>query len=555
MIYSVNIKNMALINEAQITFSDGFNVITGETGAGKSVLIGSINMLLGERMNKDVITTGAKEAEVSAVFYVEDKTVIDYIKSYDIDIDETGELVMSRQLHESGRNVCRINGKIVNVSTLKDLGRYLIDLHGQHNNQALLDKNAHITILDKFAENVIYPVLKEYKKTYEEMQTLKAELSEIEKESSEKERKIDILNFEINEIKSLCPKPFEDEELKKKKEIVNNFKNLCSAVGRAYGALYDDPEGRSAYQSAAAASMSLADAMKFDESLKEVAENIEEVVIKISESARELGSYLDNLENSVEFNFDIDARLDELYKLKRKYGGSIDAVLSHLKHCEEELLKINSSEERYNEVLLKFNKQTAKATELSQKLTELRKQTAEKIEKEICKNLEFLNMPDAKFEVSIEKRELCKNGADNVEFMLTTLTGAEPRPLNKIASGGELSRIMLAIKTVLAETDIVKTMIFDEIDTGVSGVAAQKIGEKIKELSKTKQIFCVTHLAQIASIADTHFLIEKTSDDSKTTATVKCLGDSGRVNELARIISGDKVTDTTIKQAQEMLGL
>ncbi len=555
MIYSVNIKNIALISDAQITFSDGFNVITGETGAGKSVLIGSINMLLGERMNKDIISAGESEAEVSAVFYVEDETVINYIKSLDIDIDETGELILARRLHESGRNICKINGKLVNVSALKELGRYLIDLHGQHNNQALLDKNAHISILDKFAKDDISLLFAEYKVTYENMQSLKKELEQIEKSSAEKERKIDILNYEINQIKSASPKPFEDEELKKKKEIADNFKNLCALAGRAYYALYDDPDGKSAYQSLTETAMALSDASKIDENLSPVSETVEEIVIKVSEAARELCSYLDNLENGIEFEFDIDARLDELYKLKRKYGGSLEAVLSHLEKCEQELENINTSEEKYQKVLTELTKENAKALSLSQKLSDIRKQTAQKIEKEICKNLSFLNMNDARFEVSIKECELSKTGVDDVEFMLTTLSGAPPRSLNKIASGGELSRIMLAIKTVLAETDIVKTMIFDEIDTGVSGVAAQKIGEKIKELSKTKQVFCVTHLAQIASMADTHFLIEKTSQQGKVTADVELLADSGRVNELARIISGDKVTQTTIKQAQEMLGI
>ncbi|MBE7027610.1 MAG: DNA repair protein RecN [Ruminococcaceae bacterium] len=553
MIYSINIKNIALISEADINFSNGFNVITGETGAGKSVLIGSINMLLGERISKDTITTGKRSAEVSAVFYVEDKLVKKHLEDMGIRMDETGELVMSRELFADGRNVCRINSKIVNVATLKDIGRYLVDLHGQHNNQALLDHNAHIHILDKFAKDKIEKVYAEYSEHFLKLCSLKNELCEIEKSIAEKERRIDILNFEINEIKSVNPEIGEDDELKKKKEIIDNFKNLCSSLGKAHYLLYDDPEGNSAYQSMSNCADLLKDAEKIDGTLKETADIADGIAVQIQEIARTLSSYLDNLENEVEPSFDVDARIDELYKLKRKYGGNLESVLEYLEKSEEELELINNYDAHYNKVSEELNKERKAAQKLAVMLSEIRKETAKKIESEICDSLHFLNMNDAVFSVSFEETELSKTGCDKVEFMLTTIKDAPPRPLTKIASGGELSRIMLAIKSVLAETDSVNTMIFDEIDTGVSGIAAQKIGEKIKELSKNKQIFCVTHLAQIASKAETHFKIEKISDGNKTKAYVQRLDDEGRINEIARIISGDKITSTTIKQAGEML--
>lgn len=553
MIYSINIKNIALITEAQINFSDGFNVITGETGAGKSVLIGSINMLLGERISKEIISKGAKNAEVSAVFYVDDLSVRKYIEEEGISLDDSGELVMSRELYADGKNICRVNGRIVTVSTLKNIGRYLVDIHGQHNNQALLDCKSHIDILDKFAKDKLSKIYDEYKTTYEKMKDLKIKLDEIAEKSLEKERKIDILNYEINEIKSVNPILGEDEELKKKKEIIDNFKNLCALSNKAYNCLYENIDGKSAYEAVSESAASLCDAAKIDDNLKDIAESVEEIVVRIQESARSLSSYIGNLENGLDENFDIDARLDELYKLKRKYGGSLDSVIDHLEKCERELELINSSEELYNKVLSELNQTVQKAESIACELSKIRRETAEKIQKEICESLKFLNMADAKFEVAIEKAELSKNGFDKVEFMLTTIAGIPPRPLNKIASGGELSRIMLAIKSVLAETDSVKTMIFDEIDTGVSGIAAQKIGEKIKTLSKNKQIFCVTHLAQIASKADTHFVIEKVTDKQRTEAFVNILDKNGRIDEIARIISGDKVSPTTIKQAKEML--
>ena len=555
MIYSINIKNVALLTEAQLDFSDGFNVITGETGAGKSVLIGSINMLLGERISKDVITAGAKSAEVSAVFYIDDKSIINFIQEEGISLDNTGELVMSRELHADGKNVCRVNGRIVNVSTLKNIGRYLVDLHGQHNNQTLLDHNAHINILDKFEKGKITKIYNEYKTAYEQIQSLKRTLDEISENTAEKERKIDILNYEINEIKTVNPEVGEDEELKKKKEVIDNFKKLFESSNKAYYSLYDNPDGGSAYQIVSDCVQLLSDAKRIDGNLEELADSVEDIVIRIQETARGLSSYIDNLENGFDENFDIDARLDELYKLKRKYGGSLESVIEYLEKSEQELELINNSEERFNGVLEELNKTVSEAEKLAEELSKIRKNTADKIQKEICESLKFLNMADAKFEVKIEKCELNKNGCDNVEFMLTTIADAPLRPLTKIASGGELSRIMLAIKSVLAETDSVKTMIFDEIDTGVSGIAAQKIGEKIKTLSKNKQIFCVTHLAQIASKADTHFVIEKTTEKQKTTASVNKLDDSGRINEIARIISGDKISQTTIKQAEEMLEL
>jgi len=462
---------------------------------------------------------------------------------------------MSRELHDDGKNICRINGRIVNVSALKNIGKYLVDLHGQHNNQALLDSNTHIDILDKFAHEEITEIYNEYKTHYMQMQSLKSELNEIERNIAEKERKTDILNFEINEIKSVNPKNGEDDELKKKKEIIDNYKKLLESVAKAYYCLYDDNDGQSAYQTITNSAIALSEARCIDDSLNAISESIEETAIQIQEISRMLSSYLDNLENNFDVDFDIDARLDELYKIKRKYGGTIESVLDYLDKCEQELLSINTSEERYNEVLSALNKVTENAEKTALLLSEKRKQTARKIEKEICDSLMFLNMKDAVFEVSIVEDKLTKTGCDKVEFMLKTIVGAPLRPLNKIASGGELSRIMLAIKSVLAETDSVKTMIFDEIDTGVSGIAAQKIGEKIKNLSNEKQIFCVTHLAQIASKADTHFVIEKQSLNKKTNANVTLLDDNGRINEIARIISGDKITQTTINQAKEMLGI
>lgn len=555
MIYSMNIKNVALINEANIDFSDGFNVITGETGAGKSVLIGSVNMLLGERVNKDIITNGADCAEVSAVFYIENEEVRRHLGEMGIDIDETGELVMSRQIFHDSKNICRMNGTAVSATMLKNAGRLIVDLHGQHNNQALLDKDMHIDFLDKFAGDEIREKLNEYMAEYRRLRKLQKDLDRLSESAEERERKIDILNYEINEIKSVSPEVGEDEELKRKKEIADNFKKLCSSVGKAYYCLYDDTEGRSAYQSMTQSAQALAEASEIDGGLKETAELLDSIVIQIQEASRTVSSYLDSLENSVESDFDIDARIDEIYKLKRKYGGSIESVLAHLESSETELEFLNNSDDRLNDLITEVNKSAQKAGKLALELSKIRKKTAERIEKEICSNLKFLNMEDAVFSVGFEECELSKMGCDKVEFLLTTIKGAPPKPLAKIASGGELSRIMLAIKTVLAESDVVKTMIFDEIDTGVSGIAAQKIGDKIKELSKTKQIFCVTHLAQIASKADTHFKIEKTSDDKKTQASVDKLDENGRINELARIISGDKVSSTTIAQAKEMLGI
>lgn len=555
MIYSINIKNIALISEAEISFSDGFNVITGETGAGKSVLIGSINMLLGERMSRDIISVGTSMCEVSAVFYIEDKDVIKHLLAQGLDIDETGELVMTRKLYSDGKNVCSVNGTIVNVSKLKEIGRFLVDLHGQHNNQSLMEPSFHIGILDKYAGKKITPVLCEYTELYEKMLSIKKELKIIEEKAAEKERKIDILQYEINEITEINPYIGEDDELKKKKEIIDNFKNLCGLSTRAYYSLYEDSDEKSAYGCLVESSMALTEASEIDETLKETAAAVEEAVIKVQEAARMLSSYRDNLEQGIEIDFDIDARLDELYKLKRKYGGSIEAALSYLEKISNELELINTSEERYQSLVSELDTVTNKATLIAQKLSKIRKEAAKKLEKEICENLHFLNMADAKFFVDIKDCELTKTGCDKVEFMLTTIAGAEKRPLTKIASGGELSRIMLAIKTVLSETDSIKTMIFDEIDTGVSGIAAQKIGDKIKELSKEKQVFCVTHLPQIASKADTHFLIEKTSSKEKTSASVKLLDDEGRINEIARIISGDEISKTTQAQAKEMLGL
>lgn len=555
MIYCIHIKNIALISDTQIIFGDGFNVITGETGAGKSVLIGSINMLLGERADRDVISFGADKAEVSAIFYIKDDELLKVLSQEGIELNESGELVVSRQISKDGRNVCRINGALCNVSMLKNLGRYLVDLHGQHNNQALLDRNEHINILDRFASDSICDMLSKYKDIYGNISEIKRKLAQLEIDDSDKLRRIDILRFEINEINSANLTIGEDDELKKKKEIADNYKKLIQYAGGALDVLYESGQECSAYQGLAMAGDMLLKAAEIDDELKEASDAINEAAISVQEISRNISSYIDRLSSDSEGNTDIDARLDELYKIKRKYGGSIEEALVYLENSERELELINTSEQRRANLEKLLEETVCQALELAKVISGIRKDTAKKIEGQICQSMRFLNMANAEFVVSIKDDEMSKTGCDNVEFLLSTIEGEPPKPLSKIASGGELSRIMLAIKSVLVDTDTVKTLIFDEIDTGVSGRAAQKIGEKIKELSKIKQVFCVTHLAQIAALADRHFVIEKKTNIDRSTAEVSELDEAGRISEISRIIGGDNVSETTIKQAKEMLNI
>lgn len=553
MLCSVTIDNIALIRHTEIEFTDGFNVLSGETGAGKSILIGSMNMLLGERISRDLIRNGEKKAMVQALFYAKEPEICAFLSENGIEQEGDGTLIVSRELSQDGKNVCKINGQMVTVSKLRELGRLTMNVHGQHDNQALLDKTTHLGFLDSFADGELDAVLNEYKEKYKKLCNLRKELDDLCVDEAEKLRLTDILNYEINELTAAELVNGEEEELKRKRTVANNAKKLIGALGQALDILYENQDGECAYNFLASASQLVAQAGDIDGSLEETAQDIEGAVVSVSEAVSKLRQYLDSFDGDGSNLEEIEERLDLIYRIKRKYGGSVESALLHLEKSKDTLKNLKFADERRSEIENEISALLKEVTALARKLTTLRNNAAKILSEQICENLAFLNMPGAKFVADISEKELGESGADSVEFLLSANKGEPPKPLEKIVSGGELSRIMLAIKAILAEGDVAGTLIFDEIDTGVSGRAAQRLGEKLKELSKIKQILCVTHLAQVAASADSHFLIEKSADSDETLTDVNLLDKEGRIDELARIISGDAVSETTRKQAEEML--
>ncbi len=553
MLCSVTIDNIALIRHTEIEFTDGFNVLSGETGAGKSILIGSMNMLLGERVSRDLIRNGEKKAMVQALFYANEPEICAFLSENGIEQEDDGTLIVSRELSQDGKNVCRINGQMVTVSKLRELGRLTMNVHGQHDNQALLDRTTHLGFLDSFADGELRGILNEYKEKYKKLCELRKELDDLCVDEEEKLRLTDILNYEINELTAAQLDSDEEEELKRRRTVANNSKKLVGALGQALDILYENQGGECAYNLLASATQLVAQAQDIDSSLEETSQDIESAMVSVSEAVSKLRQYLDSFEGDGLRLEEIEERLDLIYRIKRKYGGSVESALSHLEKSKDTLKNLEFADERRSEIENEISVLLKEVTALARKLTTLRNNAAKILSEQICENLAFLNMPGAKFVADISEKELGESGADSVEFLLSANKGEPPKPLEKIVSGGELSRIMLAIKSILAEEDVAGTLIFDEVDTGVSGRAAQRLGEKLKELSKIKQILCVTHLAQVAASADGHFLIEKSTDADETLTDVTLLDKKGRIEELARIISGDAVSDTTRKQAEEML--
>ncbi|MBQ4516944.1 MAG: DNA repair protein RecN [Clostridia bacterium] len=553
MLYCMTIDNIALINHADIEFSDGFNVFSGETGAGKSILIGSMNMLLGERVSKEFIRFGEKKAMVQGLFKISDESVLSYLSENGIDAEEDGSLIISRELSAEGKNICRAGGKMLPVSKLKELGRMLMNIHGQHDNQALLDKTTHLEFLDRFIGDKAEKLLADYKEKYKQLVALLKEADELDIDEAEKLRRIDILKYEIKELSDAQLAEGEEEELKKQRVIANNAKKLMLSAGQALDVLYENADGECAYNFLANASSLAQEAAEIDSELSEVSESIESALVTVEDTVRRLQAYLNNFEQEGISIDEIEERLDLIYRLKRKYGGNVESAIRHLENSIEELKNIEFLDERKIQIENEISICRSEAEKLATKLSELRKSSAKDLSSKICESLEFLNMPNAEFVAEIVPKDLSADGIDAVEFLLSANKGEPAKPLEKIVSGGELSRIMLAIKSILADSDVVDTLIFDEVDSGVSGRAAQKLGEKLKELSNFKQIFCVTHLAQVASKAESHFLIEKHEENEKTLTKVNLLDKKGRINELARIIGGEKISDTTLKQAEEML--
>ena len=548
MLVGLKIENIAVIESAEIEFDSGLNVMTGETGAGKSIIIDSINAVLGERTSRELIRSGSESAKVFAYFSdinAETESILD-----DMGVDKMPDktLVLSRSLSHSGKNSCRINGCPVTVSALKEIGSGLINIHGQHDSQALLSPDKHCGFIDLLAEN--QTLRSEYKKVFTELVSVKKELDSLYDTRDEKAARLDYLNFQIKEITDANIRTGEREELSKEKELLQNSGRVIKSLEKAYAALTDDNGLMTGAEDCA---HELDTAAKFFDGAKDAAKNMRAVTYELSDVSAQVREIINSFDFSPERLTQINERLDFLYRISMKYGANESDILDCLEKAVEERNAIEVSDERISGLEERLYALSDEIKILSAKLTESRMTAAKEFEKQVKAELEFLDMPKVTFVVDRKATALTSRGADAIEFLISANPGQEPKAISKIASGGELSRIMLAIKNVLSDKDNISTLIFDEIDTGVSGSAAEKIALKLYEVSKGRQVICVTHLARIAAQADKHMKISKSVDDEKTYTKIDTLDFDGRAAEIARITAGGNLTALQIETAKELL--
>ncbi len=547
MLSLLHIENIAVIEQADISFDKGFNVLTGETGAGKSIVIDAISAILGQRAYRDMIRTGTSKASVRAVF----TKVPNFPWFEENGVEYDGETVIQRDIFLDGKNVCRVNGTLVTVAILHKLGIQLINIHGQHDSASLFDEENHLRFLDAFADNG--GLLADYREKFAAVSELRRQIDRMTMDEGEKLRRMETLKYQIAEIEKADLKSGEDEVLEQRRKLLQNSEKLSQGLEEASEALLggDDSDGAAALLAQAAYALSRIarysdDYTGFQERLTDLKYQVQDIADEVRDSLDELSYSADELET-------IEARLDIIHRLRRKYGADCDEILAYLDKAQKELDEIEFADDRVEQLKKKLAKQEKQALDAALALRKNRQEQGAVMAEKILSELSQLDMPRVQFQCRFRETELTSEGADAVAFYLSANAGEDLKPLSKVASGGELARIMLSMKNVLAEKDAVDTLIFDEVDTGVSGRAAQRIAEKLKSLAKHKQVLCVTHLPQLAALADTHMLIAKSEHDGRTYTTVTPLDRKGRAMELARIIGGTHITETTLKSAEEML--
>ncbi len=549
MLSLLHIENIAVIESADISFDQGFNVLTGETGAGKSIVIDAISAILGERAYRDMIRTGTTKASVRAVFT--DVPELSWFANNGVEYDP--ETVIQREVHLDGKNVCRVNGTLVSVTILRKLGIQLINIHGQHDSASLFDEANHLSFLDAFADNEALRA--DYLEKYEAVAKLRREIDRMTMDESEKLRRMETLRYQIKEIEKAELEAGEDEELEARRKILQNAEKLSDGMETAVECLNggDDSDGASGLL--AQAEYALARLAKFSDTYAALHEKIADLMYQVQDAAEEVRDARDDLSYSADELEQIESRLDKIHRLRRKYGTTCAEILEYLEKAKKELDEIEFADDHLEKLKKKLKKAEKTAWEAAFTLRENRKETAVSMSGRILSELAQLDMPRVQFSCEFTELDLTANGADAVAFYMSANAGEALKPMSKVASGGELARIMLAMKNVLAEKDQVNTLIFDEVDTGVSGRAAQKVAEKLRTVAKHKQVLCVTHLPQLAALAHTHLLIAKGEREGRTYTTVTPLDIEGRKKELARIIGGTNITETTLKSAEEMLRL
>lgn len=548
MLELLHIENIAIIEAADIEFAPGFNALTGETGAGKSIVIDSLSAVLGQRTSRELIRTGADKAFVSAAF---SGVAPELAEELGIQPEADGTLLLQREIQTDGKNVCRVNGRPVTVSQLRALGARLLNIHGQHDGQQLLDEEQHIVYLDSFGKT---EKLKEaYTVKYKRFTDIRRQIQSLQMDEAEKARRVDTLKYQIEELRRAKLKPGEEEELTARRGMLRNAEKFLNAVAGADYALNGDDSGGGALSALRQAQDALGAVRHLDDGFGQLYERLGEAYSEVYDIAATVEDKRGELDVSPGELDRVEGRMDQLYRLKKKYGATVEDMLDYLERCQTELAQIEDAGdtlERLEQELSRAEKETRQA---AQALSEARRAAAERLTEQILTELQQLDMGKIRFAVDFAEKPLDGDGMDAVRFLMSANTGEALRPIHKIASGGELARIMLAMKNVLSEQDHVGTMVFDEVDTGVSGRAAQKVAEKMARISRSKQVLCVTHLPQLAAMADTHFSVEKGEKNGRTYTEVRRLEREQRRQELARLTGGSHVSQTMLDGAEELL--
>ena len=550
MLELLHIENIAVIEQADIAFRSGFNALTGETGAGKSIVIDAMGAVLGGRTSRDLIRTGADKAFVSATFSGVREDLPGLLAN-GVKPDEEGNLLLQRELNTEGKNLCRANGRPVTVAQLREIGRELLNIHGQHDGQQLLDEEQHGAYLDRFGR--LEPQRESYAACYHAMSDLRDRIRQLQMDEAEKARRVDTLKFQIDELERAKLKPGEEEELVRRRDILRHGEKFLSAVDGADFFLSGDDEQVGAVTLLRQAEESLSGVKRLDDSLEELVKRLENARCEVYDLAELIRDKREEFDFSPAELDELESRGDLLYRLKKKYGATVEDMLEYLDRCRRELDAIETADDTIAHLEGRLREAEKKAKAAGATLTKARTEAARRLEEHILRELQDLDMGRVQFSIELTEKEPAADGCDSVRFLLSANAGEDLRPLARIASGGELARIMLALKNVLAEQDQVGTLVFDEVDTGVSGRAAQRIAEKMAQVSRRKQVLCVTHLPQLAAMADTHFSVEKGERNGRTYTRVLCLDRKQRAQELARLTGGAHVTEALLRSAGELL--
>ena len=555
MILELYMKNCALVEELRLTIDENLNILTGETGSGKSIIIDALGLCLGEKYDRSFLRKGTEKGIVEAIFSSESQHLKNVLEKYDIELDEDNLLVITRVIYNDGKSVARVNGRTLKLSVLKEIATTLIDVHGQHQNQALFNKETHLQFLDLFGEIDLQDLKSDYKNVYKEYTKVKNALNILteNKDDMQIQREIDLLKFQINEIESANLSKDEYEDLLKQRDVFRNSEKIYSNLNLSYQNLYEGSVN--AVDLIGSASKELSSIAEYDKVLGEYNENVERIMYELQDISREIRNYKESIDFEPYELEQIEIRIDEINSLKRKYGNTIEEIFEYYNKTKNRLDEILNRDEKVEELKREILRIENVLNDKAEKLTQARQKDASNLEEVLLIELKSLNMKNVLFKVKFEESNFTLEGKDDIEFMISFNLGEDIKPIYKVASGGEMSRFMLAFKTILADIDQIDTLVFDEIDTGISGIAAQIVGEKLSQIAKKKQIICITHLPQIAANADTHYCIEKNTSNDRTFTNIRRLDRDQKRDEIARLIAGSNITEKTIEHASEIIEL